>query len=139
MTSKDKENILKSIAQDYNGDNIIGLLYRSFEVGRDFGFEEAQKHKSKSGLNKIPDWILVRNLTKQVEELQTQLKVKSRELEESLIINGDKLHKASIEIQREKMYNTQAKELASWRRKAHELSRAIGSLQTEINRLKGIV
>lgn len=134
-----RELLLKSIAKEFKGADILPYLTRAFEVGYDEGFVSYSKSKATTDLEKIPDWILVNDLSRKVQELERELCDTRKELEDSKCINGEKLHKASIEIQREKMYNKQQVELNKWRRKAQEYARAIGSLKVELNRLKGVV
>lgn len=134
-----RELLLKPIAEDFKSADIMPYLARAFEVGYDEGYKSYGKGVATTDLEKIPDWILVKDLSRKVQELQRELDAARKELEESKCINGEKLHKASMEIQREKMYNKQQIELSKWRRKAHEYSRAIVSLKVELNRMKGVV
>ena len=134
-----RELLLKPIAEDFKSSDIMPYLARAFEVGYDEGYKSYGKGVATTDLEKIPDWILVKDLSRKVQDLERELDVTRKELEESKVVNGEKLHKASMEIQREKMYNKQQIELNKWRRQAHEYSRAIGSLKVELNRMKGIV
>ena len=134
-----RELLLKHIAEDFKSADIMPYLGRAFEVGYDEGYKSYGKGVATTDLEKIPDWILVKDLSRKVQDLERELDATRKELEESKCINGEKLHKASMEIQREKMYNKQQIELNKWRRQAHEYSRAIGSLKVELNRMKGIV
>ena len=134
-----RELLLKSIANDFKSADIMPYLIRAFEVGYDEGYKSYSKGVATTDLEKIPDWILVNNLSRKVQELERELCDTRKELEESKTVNGEKLHKASIEIQREKMYHKQHIELNKWRRKAQEYARAIGSLKVELKRLKGII
>ena len=134
-----RELLLKPIAKDFKNADIMPYLTRAFEVGYDEGYKSYGKGVATNDLEKIPDWILVKDLSRKVQELERELDASRKELEESRGINGEKLHKASLEIQREKMYNKQHIELNKWRRKAQEYARAIGSLKVELNRMKGIV
>lgn len=74
MTIDKKNQILKSISGSYNGNNLNALLDRAFEVGRDFGFDEFCKTRSKYGLNKLPDFILVRELRKRIDTLEYEIR-----------------------------------------------------------------
>lgn len=134
-----RELLLKPIAEDFKSADIMPYLTRAFEVGYDEGYKSYGKGVATTDLEKIPDWILVKDLSRKVQDLERELDATRKELEESKCINGEKLHKASIEIQREKMYNKQHIELNKWRRKAQEYARAIGSLKVELNRMKGVV
>lgn len=134
-----RELLLKPIAEDFKSADIMPYLTRAFEVGYDEGYKSYGKGVATTDLEKIPDWILVKDLSRKVQDLERELDATRKELEESKVVNGEKLHKASMEIQREKMYNKQHIELSKWRRKAQEYARAIGSLKVEINRMKGIV
>lgn len=135
MTIDKKNQILKSISGSYNGSNLDSLLDRAFEVGRDFAFDEFCKTRSKYGLNKLPDFILVRELRKRIDTLEYEIKCKNEEIVSVLRVAEDK-QKATLEVQRENMYRKQHKELNNWRRRAQELARAVGSLKVEITRLK---
>ena len=141
-----RELLLKPIAEDFKSKDIMPYLTRAFEVGYDEGYKSYGKGVATTDLEKIPDWILIRDLSRKVQDLERELDATRKELdatrkelEDSKVVNGEKLHKASIEIQREKMYNKQEKELIKWRRQAHELARTVASLKVELNRMKGIV
>lgn len=134
-----RELLLKPIAEDFKSADIMPYLVRAFEVGYDEGYKSYSKGVATTDLEKIPDWILVKDLSRKVQDLERELDATRKELEESKVVNGEKLHKASLEIQREKMYNKQHIELNKWRRKAQEYARAIGSLKVELNRMKGLV
>lgn len=134
-----RELLLKPIAEDFKSADIMPYLARAYEVGYDEGYKSYGKGLATTDLEKIPDWILVKDLSRKVQNLERELDVTRKELEESKVVNGEKLHKASLEVQREKMYHKQHIELNNWRRRAHELARAVGSLKVELNRMKGIV
>lgn len=134
-----RELLLKPIAEDFKSADIMPYLARAFEVGYDEGYKSYSKGVATTDLEKIPDWILVKDLSRKVQDLERELDATRKELEDSKVVNGEKLHKASMEIQREKMYNKQQIELNKWRRKAQEYARAIGSLKVELNRMKVIV
>lgn len=119
---------------DYNNGLTTG-----FKDGVEWLFEQASKTHPVYGLRKIPDWILVKDLSSKVQDLERELEATRKELEESKVINGDKLHKASIEIQREKMYGKLQAEVQKERRRATQLSKEVVELRLKLNRLDEVL
>lgn len=122
--------VVNAIADYNNG------LTTGFKDGVEWLFEQASKTHPVYGLRKIPDWILVKDLSSKVQDLERELEATRKELEESKVINGDKLHKASIEIQREKMYGKLQAEVQKERRRATQLSKEVVELRLKLNRLE---
>ena len=71
-----------------------------------------------------------------MQYLERELNTTRKELDESMVVNGEKLHKASIEIQREKMYGKLQAEVQKERRRAKQLSNEVVELRLALNRLK---
>ena len=72
----------------------------------------------------------------EVQDLEQELHATRKELEESKVVNGEKLHKASIEIQREKMYGKLQAKAQKEKRRAAQLTKEVVELRLELNRLK---
>lgn len=111
-------------------------LTTGFKDGVEWLFQQASKTHSTHGLRKIPDWILIKELSRKVQYLERELNATRKELDESMVVNGEKLHKASIEIQREKMYGKLQAEVQKERRRAKQLSNEVIELRLALNRLK---
>jgi hypothetical protein len=127
--SEPRDFVVNAIS-DYSNGLTIG-----FKDGVVWLFEQASKIHPVHGLRKIPDWILVKDLSCKVQDLERELEATRKELEESKVINGDKLHKASIEIQREKMYGKLQAEAQKERRRATQLSKEVVELRLKLNKL----
>lgn len=125
-----RDFVVNAIADFENG------LTTGFKDGVEWLLEQASKTHPAHGLRKIPDWILVKDLSRKVQVLEQELEATRKELEESKVVNGDKLHKASIEIQREKMYGKLQAEVQKERRRATQLSKEIIELRLKLNRLE---
>jgi hypothetical protein len=122
--------VVNAIADYDNG------LTTGFKDGVEWLLEQASKTHPAHGLRKIPDWILIKDLSRKVQDLERELEATRKELEESKVVNGDKLHKASIEIQREKMYGKLQAEVQKERRRATRLSKEVVELKLKLNMLE---
>lgn len=125
-----RDFVVNAIADFENG------LTTGFKDGVEWLLQKASKIQPVHGLQKIPDWILVKELSRKVQDLEQDLHATRKELEESKIVNGEKLHKASIEIQREKMYGKLQAKAQKEQRRATQLTKEVVELQLELNRLK---
>lgn len=122
--------VVNAIADYDNG------LTTGFKDGVEWLLEQASKTHPVHGLRKIPDWILVKDLSRKVQDLERELEATRKELYESKVVNGEKLHKASIEIQREKMYGKLQAGVQKERRRATQLSKEVVELRLKLNRLE---
>lgn len=125
-----RDFVVNAIADYDNG------LTTGFKDGVEWLLQQVYKTHSAHGLQKIPDWILVNELSRKVQDLEQELYATRKELEESKIVNGEKLHKASIEIQREKMYSKLQDKVQKEQRRATQLTKEVVELRLELNRLK---
>lgn len=128
--SETRNFVVNSIA-DYDKGLITG-----FKDGVEWLLQQVSKIHSAHGLQKIPDWILIKELSRKVQDLEQELHTTRKELEESKIVNGEKLHKASIDIQREKMYSKLQAKAQKEQRRATQLTKEVVELRLELNRLK---
>lgn len=125
-----RDFVVNAIADYDNG------LTTGFKDGVEWLLQQVQKAHPAHGLRKIPDWILVKELSLKVQDLERELEATRKELEESKVVNGEKLHKASIEIQREKMYGKLQAKMQKERRRATQLNKEVVELRLELNKLK---
>lgn len=125
-----RDFVVNAIADYDNG------LTTGFKDGVEWLFQQVSKTHSAHGLRKIPDWILIKDLSRKVQDLERELEATRKELDESMVVNGEKLRKASIEIQREKMYGKLQAKMQKERRRATQLTKEVVELRLELNRLK---
>jgi hypothetical protein len=125
-----RDFVVNAIADYENG------LTTGFKDGVEWLLEQASKTHPAHGLRKIPDWILIKDLSRKVQDLERELNATRKELDESKVVNGDKLHKASIEIQREKMYGKLQAEVQKERRRATQLNKQVVELRLKLNMLE---
>ena len=125
-----RDFVVNAIADYDNG------LTTGFKDGVEWLLEQLSKARPAHGLRKIPDWILVKELSLKVQDLERELEATHKELEESKVVNGEKLRKASIEIQREKMYGKLQAKMQKETRRATQLTKEVVELRLELNRLK---
>lgn len=128
--SEPRDFVVNAIADYGNG------LTTGFKDGVEWILKQASKTHPAHGLRKIPDWILVKELSLKVQNLERELDVTRKELEESTVVNGEKLRKASIEIQREKMYGKLQAKAVKERRRATQLNKEVVELRLALNKLK---
>ena len=121
-----RDFVVNAIADYENG------LTTGFKDGVEWLLEQASKTHPAHGLRKIPDWILIKDLSRKVQDLERELNATRKELDESKVVNGDKLHKASIEIQREKMYGKLQAEVQKERRRATQLNKQVVELRLKL-------
>lgn len=125
-----RDFVVNAIADYDNG------LTTGFKDGVEWLLQQASKAHPAHGLRKIPDWILVKELSLKVQDLERELEATRKELEESKVVNGEKLRKASIEIQREKMYGKLQAKMQKERRRATQFNKEVVELRLELNKLK---
>ena len=125
-----RDFVVNAIADYDNG------LTTGFKDGVEWLLEQASKTHPAHGLRKIPDWILVKDLSRKVQDSERELEATRKELDESMVVNGEKLHKASIEIQREKMYGKLQAEVQKERRRATQLNKEVVELRLKLNKLE---
>ena len=121
-----RDFVVNAIADYENG------LTTGFKDGVEWLLEQASKTHPAHGLRKIPDWILIKDLSRKVQDLERELNTTRKELSESMVINGEKLRKASIEIQREKMYGKLQAEVQKERRRATQLNKQVVELRLKL-------
>ena len=121
-----RDFVVNAIADFENG------LTTGFKDGVEWLLEQVSKTHSAHGLRKIPDWILIKELSRKVQDLERELNTTRKELSESMVINGEKLRKASIEIQREKMYGKLQAEVQKERRRATQLNKQVVELRLKL-------
>lgn len=125
-----RDFVVNAIADYDNG------LTTGFKDGVEWLLQQVSKAHPAHGLRKIHDWILVKELSLKVQDLELELEATRKELEESKVVNGEKLRKASIEIQREKMYGKLQAKMQKETRRATQLTKEVVELRLELNRLK---